>query len=62
MIREKNVQSAQVAKFRPNSPKVAKVAKDNNFIAKKKLTTFSLTQKRRTNEPSAKDKKIKGGS
>ena len=32
MIREKNVQSAQVAKFRPNSPKVAK---DNNFIAKK---------------------------
>ena len=35
MIREKNVQSAQVAKFRPNSPKVANVAKDNNFIAKK---------------------------
>ena len=29
---KKNVQSAQVAKFRPNSPKVAK---DNNFIAKK---------------------------
>ena len=50
------MQSAQVAKFRPNSPKVAK---DNNFIAKKKLTTFSLTQKEGQTSHRRKIKKLK---